>query len=32
MPTAIAYHDVDDTQHWLASPKRARTLVLLVES
>jgi hypothetical protein len=23
MPTVIAYHDVEDTQHWLASPKRA---------
>lgn len=22
MPTIIAYHDVDDTEHWLASPKR----------
>jgi hypothetical protein len=22
MPTVIAYHDVSDTQHWLASPKR----------
>ena len=22
MPTIIAHHDVDDTQHWLASPKR----------
>jgi hypothetical protein len=22
MPTVIAYHDVKDTQHWLASPKR----------
>ena len=23
MPTVIAHHDVDDTEHWLASPKRA---------
>ena len=22
MPTVIAYHEVKDTQHWLASPKR----------
>ena len=22
MPTAIAYHDVKDKDHWLASPKR----------
>ena len=22
MPTVIAYHDVKDTDHWLASPKR----------
>ena len=22
MPTIIGYHDVKDTQHWLASPKR----------
>lgn len=22
MPTIIAHHDVDDTEHWLASPKR----------
>ncbi len=22
MPTVIAYHDVKDRQHWLASPKR----------
>jgi hypothetical protein len=22
MPTIIAHHDVTDTQHWLASPKR----------
>ena len=22
MPTAIGYHEVKDTQHWLASPKR----------
>jgi hypothetical protein len=22
MPTVIAYHDVKDTQHWLASTKR----------
>ena len=23
MPTIIAHHDVDDTEHWLASPQRA---------
>ena len=23
MPTVIAHHDVTDTDHWLASPKRA---------
>jgi hypothetical protein len=22
MPTVIAHHDVNDTEHWLASPKR----------
>ena len=22
MPTLIAYHEVDDADHWLASPKR----------
>jgi hypothetical protein len=22
MPTIIAHHDVNDTEHWLASPKR----------
>ena len=22
MPTVIAYHEVDDSEHWLASPKR----------
>ena len=22
VPTIVAYHDVDDTEHWLASPKR----------
>lgn len=22
MPTVIAHHDVEDTDHWLASPKR----------
>ena len=22
MPTVIGHHDVKDTQHWLASPKR----------
>jgi hypothetical protein len=22
MPTVIGYHEVKDTQHWLASPKR----------
>jgi hypothetical protein len=23
VPTVLAYHDVKDTDHWLASPKRA---------
>ena len=23
MPTVIGHHDVKDTEHWLASPKRA---------
>ena len=23
MPTVIAYHEIDDRDHWLASPKRA---------
>jgi hypothetical protein len=23
MPTVIAHHDVDDTERWIASPKRA---------
>lgn len=23
MPTVMAYHDVKDTEHWLASPRRA---------
>lgn len=22
MPTVIAYHEIDDSEHWLASPKR----------
>jgi hypothetical protein len=22
MPTVIAYHEIDDKEHWLASPKR----------
>ncbi len=22
MPTLIAYHEIDDSEHWLASPKR----------
>ena len=26
MPTVIAYHDVKDTGHWLASPKRKELL------
>lgn len=26
MPTVIAYHDVKDTEHWLASPKREEFL------
>lgn len=26
MPTVIAHHDVKDTKHWLASPKRKEIL------
>jgi hypothetical protein len=26
MPTVIAHHDVKDTAHWLASPKRAEVM------
>jgi len=26
MPTVIGYHDVKDTDHWLASPKREALL------
>ncbi len=26
MPTVIAHHDVNDTDHWLASPKREEFL------
>ena len=26
MPTIIAYHEVTDTDHWLASPKREEAL------
>ncbi len=26
MPTVMAYHDVKDTKHWLASPKRKEVL------
>ena len=26
MPSVIAHHDVKDTDHWLASPKRAEFL------
>lgn len=26
MPTIIAYHEVTDTDHWLASPKRKEVL------
>jgi hypothetical protein len=26
MPTVLAHHDVKDTDHWLASPKRAEFL------
>ena len=26
MPTIIAYHEVTDTDHWLASPKREEVL------
>ena len=22
MPTIVVHHDIDDTEHWLASPKR----------
>jgi hypothetical protein len=29
MPTVIAYHDVKDTKHWLASPKRAEVMAPL---
>ena len=25
MPQVLIYHDVDDVQHWLASPKREET-------
>ena len=26
MPTVLAHHDVKDTKHWLASPKRKEIL------
>jgi hypothetical protein len=26
VPTVIGYHDVKDTEHWLASPKREELL------
>jgi hypothetical protein len=26
MPTVIAYHEIDDKDHWLASPKRGEVL------
>jgi hypothetical protein len=26
MPTVMAYHDVKDVKHWLASPKRAEIM------
>jgi len=26
MPTVFGYHDVKDTKHWLASPKRAEVM------
>lgn len=26
MPTVVAHHDVKDTAHWLASPKRAEVM------
>ena len=29
MPTVIAHHDVKDTKHWLASPKREEVFGLL---
>ena len=29
MPTVMAYHDVKDAQHWLASPKRQEVLAPL---
>jgi hypothetical protein len=27
MPTVFGYHDVKDTDHWLASPRREEVLV-----
>jgi hypothetical protein len=27
MPTVVAHHDVKDTKHWLASPKRKEIFV-----
>jgi hypothetical protein len=29
MPTLMAHHDVKDTAHWLASPKRAEVMAQL---
>lgn len=29
MPTLIAHHDVDDAEHWLASPKRGEFFATL---
>jgi hypothetical protein len=29
MPTVFGYHDVKDTEHWLASPKREELLAPL---
>jgi hypothetical protein len=29
MPTVMAHHDVKDTAHWLASPKRAEVMAQL---
>jgi len=29
MPTILAHHDVKDTAHWLASPKRAEAMATI---
>lgn len=29
MPTVIAHHEVKDTAHWLASPKRAEVMATI---